>query len=59
MPAWALYLGKVIASFVLLLIVERVSLPVYGLFNNLQWMHAFWQRQGAFLPRLWPRSASG
>jgi len=59
MPAWALFLGKVIASFVLLLIVELVSLPVYGLFNNLQWMHAFWKLFGVMILATWGITVTG
>jgi heme exporter protein B len=36
-PGWALFLGKVMACFVLLLIVELISLPVFGLFYNINW----------------------
>jgi heme exporter protein B len=59
MPAWALFLGKVIASFVLLLIVELVSLPVYGLFNNLQWLHAFWPLFGVMILATWGITVTG
>jgi len=33
----ALFLGKALASFVLLLLVEAVSLPVFGIFYNVRW----------------------
>ncbi len=59
MPPWALFLGKVIASFVLLLIVEVVSLPVYGLFNNLQWTHAFWKLLGVMMLATWGITVTG
>jgi heme exporter protein B len=59
MPAWALFLGKVMASFVLLLIVELVSLPVYGLFNNLQWVHAFWGLFGVMILASWGIAVTG
>jgi heme exporter protein B len=59
MPAWALFLGKVIASFVLLLIVELVSLPVFGLFNNLQWTHAFWPLLGVMILATWGITVTG
>ncbi len=35
--AAALFLGKALASFVLLLLVEAVSLPVFGIFYNVRW----------------------
>jgi len=59
MPAWSLFLGKVIASFVLLLIVELVSLPVFGLFNNLQWIHAFWPLFGVMILATWGITVTG
>lgn len=59
MPAWSLFLGKAMASFVLLLIVELVSLPVYGLFNNLQWVHAFWPLLGVMILATWGIAITG
>jgi heme exporter protein B len=59
MPAWSLFLGKVIASFVLLLIVELVSLPIYGLFNNLQWLRAFWPLFGVMVLATWGITVTG
>ena len=37
MPASALFLGKSLANYVLLLMIEVVSLPVFGLFYNIRW----------------------
>lgn len=39
----ALYFGKTLANFVLLLAVELISLPVFGLFYNVAWTRQFWQ----------------
>ena len=36
-PGSALYLGKALANYVLLLAVELVSLPVFGIFYNVHW----------------------
>src|SRR5438477_1933881 len=36
-PAAALFLGKALANFALVLAVELVSLPVFGIFNNVRW----------------------
>jgi len=41
-PAWSIFLGKALAAFFLLLIVEAISLPVFGLFYNIRWTDAFW-----------------
>ncbi|MBZ5603395.1 MAG: heme exporter protein CcmB [Acidobacteriia bacterium] len=37
MPASALFLGKSLANYVLLMMIEIVSLPVFGLFYNIRW----------------------
>jgi heme exporter protein B len=36
-PGSALFLGKCVASFLLVLAVELVSLPVFGIFYNVRW----------------------
>lgn len=41
-PAAALFIGKVLSNYVLLLAVEIVSLPVFGLFYNVHWTGQFW-----------------
>jgi heme exporter protein B len=38
----ALFLGKSIANYLLLLAVELVSLPVFGIFYNVHWTVQFW-----------------
>ncbi len=40
-PAFALFLGKAIASFLLLLAVELVCLPIFGIFYNVRWAFQF------------------
>lgn len=40
-PPWAIFLGKSVAAFCLLLIVELISLPVFGLFYNIRWTDSF------------------
>jgi heme exporter protein B len=42
-PGAALFLGKTIANYVLVLAVEMVSLPVFGIFYNVKWTQQFWQ----------------
>jgi heme exporter protein B len=41
-PGWALFLGKAIACFLLLMLVELISLPIFGLFYNVRWAGSFW-----------------
>ena len=38
----ALFLGKAVANFVLVMAVELVSLPVFGIFYNVHWASHFW-----------------
>ena len=40
--AAALFMGKVLANFALVIAVELVSLPVFGIFYNVQWTRQFW-----------------
>jgi heme exporter protein B len=42
-PGWAIFLGKALAAFCLLMVVEFVSLPIFGLFYNIDWMKCFGQ----------------
>jgi heme exporter protein B len=39
-PGWSIFLGKAFAAFVLLVIVEAISLPIFGLFYNIQWTNS-------------------
>ncbi len=41
-PGAALLLGKAFANVVLLLAVEAVCFPVFGLFYNMRWARQFW-----------------
>jgi heme exporter protein B len=59
MPAWALFLGKVLAGFTLLMIVELVSLPVFGLFNNIIWLPTFWPHLGVMVLASWGIAVTG
>jgi len=38
----ALFMGKAVANFVLVLAVELVSLPVFGIFYNVHWTAQIW-----------------
>jgi heme exporter protein B len=40
-PASALFLGKCLANYVMVLAVELVSLPVFGVFYNVHWAQQF------------------
>ncbi|MDP9055368.1 MAG: heme exporter protein CcmB [Acidobacteriota bacterium] len=40
-PGWSVFLGKALACFVLLMLVELISLPIFGLFYNINWGSSF------------------
>lgn len=58
-PASALFLGKAIASFVLLCIVEAVALPVFGIFYNVYWGRYAGPLIGTMLLGSWGLAAVG
>ena len=39
----ALFLGKALANYVLVLAVELIALPLFGVFYNVRWTSQFWQ----------------
>jgi heme exporter protein B len=41
-PGSALFLGKALANVLLLLAVEAVCFPVFGVFYNVRWARQFW-----------------
>lgn len=49
----ALFLGKCLANLVLLLAVELVSLPVFGVFYNVHWTRQFWLLMLVLLLATW------
>lgn len=57
--ASALFFGKAIANFVLLLTLELVSLPVFGLFYNVDWTRQFWQLMLVVALATWGLSVVG
>jgi heme exporter protein B len=38
----ALFLGKTLANFAIVMAVELVSMPVFGIFYNVHWARQFW-----------------
>src|SRR5713226_1739819 len=42
LPGAALFLGKALANLVLLLAVEAVCFPVFGIFYNVRWAQQLW-----------------
>lgn len=39
-PGWAIFLGKAVAAFCLLVLVELLTLPLFGLLYNITWWHS-------------------
>jgi heme exporter protein B len=58
-PASALFLGKAFANFALLMAIELVSLPVFGLFYNVRWARQFWPLMGILLLGTWALTVIG
>src|SRR5215469_13733385 len=48
-PGAALFLGKALANYVLVLAVQVVSLPVFSIFNSVHLMPQFWPIMGVIL----------
>jgi heme exporter protein B len=55
----ALFLGKAIANYVLLLAVELVSLPVFGIFYNVRWTQQFPELMLVLLLGTWALTVIG
>ena len=58
-PGAALFLGKALASFVLILAVEMVALPVFGIFYNVRWAQQFWTLLLVLVLGTWGLTAIG
>src|SRR4051794_30603215 len=55
----ALFFGKAVANFALLLTLELISLPIFGLFYNVDWTRQFWPLMLVLLLTTWGISAVG
>jgi heme exporter protein B len=55
----ALFFGKAVANFVLLLFIELVSLPIFGIFYNVSWTRQFWQLMLVVVLTTWGLSIVG
>jgi len=58
-PGWALFLGKALANFALVLAVELVSLPVFGIFYNVRWTAQFPELMGVLVLGTWALTVIG
>ena len=55
----ALFLGKALANLVLVLAVEMVSMPVFGIFYNVRWAQRFWPLVGVLVLGAWGLTVIG
>ena len=55
----ALFLGKALANFCLVMAVELVSLPVFGIFYNVRWTRQFWQLMLVLVLATWGLTVIG
>src|ERR1039458_1654881 len=58
-PASALFLGKCLANYALVLAVELVSLPVFGIFYNVHWARQFLELLLVLLLGTWALTVIG
>jgi len=58
-PASALFVGKALANYGLLLAVELISLPVFGIFYGVHWTQRFWPLLLVMLLATWALTTIG
>jgi heme exporter protein B len=58
-PGWVLFLGKALANFALVLAMEMVSLPLFGIFYNVRWTKQFPQLMMVLLLATWGLTVIG
>ena len=58
-PGSALFLGKALANFLLVLAVELVALPLFGIFYNVKWTLQFWPLMLVILLATWGMTVTG
>jgi heme exporter protein B len=58
-PGAALFLGKAIANFLMVLAVELVSLPIFGIFYNVHWAQQPAQLFGVLVLATWGLTVIG
>jgi len=58
-PAAALFLGKALANFLLVLAVEMIALPLFGIFYNVHWTTQFGELMLVILLATWGMTVTG
>jgi heme exporter protein B len=55
----ALFLGKALANYLLVLAVELIALPLFGVFYNVRWTSQFWQLMMVIALATWGMTVTG
>jgi heme exporter protein B len=55
----ALFFGKAAANFLILLVLELVALPIFGVFYNVSWTRQFWPLMMVVVLTTWGLSVVG
>jgi heme exporter protein B len=58
-PASALFLGKALANFLMVLAVELIALPLFGLFYNVRWTKQFPELMMVVVLATWGMTVTG
>src|SRR6476646_531884 len=58
-PGSALFLGKALANYVLVLAVELIARPMFGIFYNVRWPSHFWQLLMVIALATWGMTVTG
>ena len=58
-PGAALFLGKALANYILVLAVELIALPLFGVFYNVRWTSQFWQLMMVIALATWGMTVTG
>jgi len=58
-PGAALFLGKALANFLLVLAVELIALPLFGIFYNVHWTKQFWPLMMVIVLTTWGMTVTG
>src|SRR5450756_1107864 len=58
-PGAALFLGKALANYILVLAVELIALPLFGVFYNVRWTAQFWQLMMVIALATWGMTVTG
>src|SRR3954453_11416339 len=58
-PGSALFLGKALANYILVMAVELIALPLFGVFYNIRWTSQFWELMLVIALGTWGMTITG